>query len=241
MSAGDAQTFSLDAYRMLLADFVERGYRAVSFDVVDPTSRHLVLRHDVDISLALAASLAEAEHALGYASHYFVLVTCEQYNPATQVGRDALARIVSLGHRIGLHFDASVECVEPMEERAVSEARYLSSLAGAPVSMLSFHRPAQEWINNPVQFAGMPHTYQPKYFSEIGYCSDSRGGWWHGAPLAHDAVKAGRALQLLTHPAWWVDAHRSPVERLADHLERRREELARDLDANIVIPQGNDH
>jgi len=240
MNAGDAQTFSLDAYRLLLADFAEREYRTVGFDAVEPLLRHLVLRHDVDISLALAVALAEAEHALGYASHYFVLVTCEQYNPATKVGRDALARIVSLGHRIGLHFDASVECVEPMEERAASEARYLSSLAGSPVSMLSFHRPAQKWIDNPAQFAGMPHTYQPRYFSEIGYCSDSRGGWWRGAPLAHDAVKAGTALQLLTHPAWWVDAHRSPVERLADHLERRREELARDLDANIVISHGKD-
>ena len=162
MNAGDAQTFSLDAYRLLLADFAEREYRTVGFDAVDPLSRHLVLRHDVDISLALAVSLAEAEHALEYASHYFVLVTSEQYNPATQAGRDALARIVSLGHRVGLHFDASVECVEPMEERVASEARYLSALAGAPVSMLSFHWPAQKRIDNPVHFAGMPHTYQPR-------------------------------------------------------------------------------
>lgn len=240
MSAADAGQFSLDAYRLLLAELVEQGYQTVGFEAVDPASRHLVLRHDVDVSLALAVELAEAEHALGYASHYFVLVTCEQYNPATQAGREALGRIVSLGHRVGLHFDAALECAEPLEERATSEARYLSALAGAQVSMLSFHRPAQQWINNPASLAGLPHTYQPSFFSDIGYCSDSRGGWWRGAPLDHDAVKSGTALQLLTHPAWWVNNGRSPAERLADHLEQRRAELARDLSANIVIPHEKD-
>ena len=240
MSADDARKFSLDTYRNLLAELTGQGYQVVGFDAVDPASRHLVLRHDVDISLTLAVELAEAEHALGYASHYFVLVTCEQYNPATQAGRDALQRIVSLGHQIGLHFDAALECVEPLEERVASEARYLSALAGAPVSMLSFHRPAQKWIDNPARLAGLPHTYQPKYFSNIGYCSDSRGGWWRGAPLAHDAVKSGTALQLLTHPAWWIDAHRSPAERLADYLERRQQELTRDLNANVVITHEKD-
>ena len=154
-----------------------------------------------------------------------------------QVGRDALTRIVSLGHRIGLHFDATLDCTETREARADAEARYLSALAGAPVSMLSFHRPEQMWINNPASLAGLPHTYQPRYFSEIGYCSDSRGGWWRGSPLRHDAVKSGTALQLLTHPAWWVGTERSPTERLADHLERRRQLLASDLNANIVVPE----
>jgi hypothetical protein len=66
----------------------------------------------------------------------------------------------------------------------------------------------------------------------MGYCSDSRGGWHHGEPLVHEAVAAGRALQLLTHPIWWdADAEENPVSRLDrfmaaryDHLE---DELAR--------------
>lgn len=236
-----AGEFSLDAYGLLLAELTGRGYSVVGFDAVEAASRHLVLRHDVDVSLSLAVELAEAEHALGYASHYFVLVTCEQYNPASQAGRRALARIASLGHRIGLHFDAALDGAEALEERAASEARYLSALAGAPVSMLSFHRPAEAWIGNPASLAGLPHSYQPRYFSDIGYCSDSRGGWWHGAPLAHDAVVSGTALQLLTHPAWWVDSGRSPGERLEDHLNRRRGELERDLKANINIREEIDN
>ena len=241
MSAADASQFSVDAYGALLADLVRQGYRVVNFDCVDSAARHLVLRHDVDVSLTLAVELAEVEYALGYASHYFVLVTSEQYNPSTQVNRQALRHIASLGHQISLHFDAALESLEEspeaMEARAATEANYLSDLAGAAVTMLSFHRPAQRWINNPTSLAGLPHSYQPRYFSEMGYCSDSKGGWRRGAPLEHDAVQAGRALQLLTHPIWWVGENRPPTRRLADHLSHRQGELADDLYANIAVPQ----
>jgi hypothetical protein len=241
MSTVDASQFSVDAYGALLAELVGQGYRVVNFGDVDPAARHLVLRHDVDVSLALAVELAEVEHALGYASHFFVLVTSEQYNPATQVSRKALRHIISLGHQVGLHFDAALgsseENTETLETRAATEANYLSHLAGAAVSMLSFHRPAAKWINNPASLAGLPHSYQPRYFSEMGYCSDSKGGWWRGAPLEHDAVEAGGALQLLTHPIWWVGANRSPARRLADHLRHRQGELAGDLHANVFVPR----
>jgi hypothetical protein len=235
MSTIDASQFSVDAYGALLAELVGQGYRVVNFGDVDPAARHLVLRHDVDVSLAAAVELAEAEHALGYASHYFVLITSEQYNPAAQVSRNALHHIISLGHRVGLHFDAALESSETLETRADTEANYLSELAGAAVSMLSFHRPAAKWINNPVSLAGLPHSYQPRYFSEMGYCSDSKGGWWRGAPLQHDAVQAGHALQLLTHPIWWVGTNRLPARRLADHLSDRQSELTDDLYANVVV------
>ena len=48
------------------------------------------------------------------------------------------------------------------------------------------------------------NTYESKFFKEIGYCSDSRGGWHHGSPLDHAALGEGRALQLLTHAIWWT-------------------------------------
>lgn len=240
MSTIDASQFSVDAYGALLAELVGQGYRVVNFADVDPTARHLVLRHDVDVNLAPAVEIAEAEQGLGYASHFFVLVTSEQYNPATQVNRTALRHIIALGHQVGLHFDAALESSgessESLEARAATEANYLSQLTGAAVSMLSFHRPAQKWINNPARLAGLPHSYQPRYFSEMGYCSDSKGGWWRGAPLEHDAVRAGRALQLLTHPIWWVGANRSPARRLTDHLSHRQGELTDDLYANVVVP-----
>ena len=60
----------------------------------------------------------------------------------------------------------------------------------------------------------MHHTYEPKFVKDIGYCSDSRGGWHHGHPLSHSSVKEGKALQLLTHPIWWITKGKSAEKKL---------------------------
>ncbi len=44
-------TFSPHGYCELVSAFCVQGYRVVGFDAIDPTARHLVLRHDVDMSL----------------------------------------------------------------------------------------------------------------------------------------------------------------------------------------------
>ncbi len=235
MKCTDANSFSLNAYEALLKKFAGEGYVVVSFDQVEKNSRHLVLRHDVDVSLSTAVKLAEVENNLGYASHYFILLTSEQYNPATSKSRMAIEQILALGHSVGLHFDASIKTSQELEHRANQEIEWLSNLIDSKVSMISFHRPIKEWIDSPKTIAGVSHTYQPKYFSEIGYCSDSRGQWQYGMPLTNPAVKSGRALQLLTHPIWWVDSHRSPAERLESHLFKRNKEIMIDLETNIRL------
>jgi len=239
MKCLDANSFSLKAYEGLLAQFVGQGYYIVGFDAVQKYSRHLILRHDVDVSLSCAVRLAEVEHQLGFAAHYFILVTSEQYNPATQKSREAIDRILALGHSVGLHFDASIKCDQGLEDRANQEIESLSNLVGINVTMVSFHRPAPEWIDNPRTIAGLSHTYQPKYFSDIGYCSDSRGQWEHGSPLTHRVVKLGGALQLLTHPIWWVEKDKSPAERLESHLSKKKKEITIDLEANIRLKERN--
>ena len=61
---------------------------------------------------------------------------------------------------------------------------------------------------------------QPRFFSEMGYCSDSRGLWRYGHPLNHEAVEKRRSLQLLTHPIWWVSDFRSVQEKLLGFLRK---------------------
>ena len=58
-------------------------------------------------------------------------------------------------------------------------------------------------LNDNKKLAGRLHTYMPKFFSGISYCSDSGGLWKHGSPIENSAIKKGNAMQLLTHPEWW--------------------------------------
>lgn len=209
--------FTRDGYRSLVAGLLERGYRAVGYDSVAPDERHLILRHDLDMSIDAAVAIAEIEADLGLGAHYFVLLRTEMYNPWSDQARRQLDRIASLGHEIGLHLDASLypDDVGTLDRAAAEECDVLAALTGRPVEMVSFHRPSAALLGRPEDIAGRSHSYQPRYFHDIGYCSDSRGAWHHGHPMDHVAIADGRALQLLTHPIWWDrDSALDPVTAL---------------------------
>lgn len=235
MSQSDHNEFSTEGYTALVRALLSRGYRVHSFADAEPSARHLILRHDIDMSLEAAVPIAEAEAALGVSAVYFVLVRSELYNPFAPAGAAALARIGALGHEIGLHFDAALYTEATLEEAVVRECAMLEIFVDRPIKTISFHRPHAVLLGREGLLAGRRHAYEPRFFRDMGYSSDSRGGWRHGHPLTHEAVSAGRALQLLTHPIWWQDPPASPVTRLDNLLDTRMHALDRALAAHCDI------
>lgn len=227
--------FTPAAYRALLAALLERGYEIRDYADADPGKRHLILRHDIDMSLEAALPIAEIEKGLGLKAHYFVLLRTEMYNLFSEAARRVLRQLRELGHEIGLHLDASLYASDPaaLQQAAAEECVALEAATGAPVRTISFHRPLKALLGYAEALAGRPHAYQPRFFTQMGYCSDSRGAWHHGHPLDHAAVREGRALQLLTHPIWWTQE--SGIVAKLDRFLRERaallnEELARNCD-----------
>lgn len=231
MTAGgaDAREFSPAGYAALLAGLGARGYVVRGFADSVPESPHLILRHDVDFSLGAALAMAEQEAALGVTAAYFVLLRTEFYNPLSGEGRAALARIRALGHAIGLHFDAAHYPGVSLDEAARHEADVLAAAFGHPVELVSFHRPGATGIDTAERMGGRLNAYAPRYYGRNKYCADSRGAWHHGHPFEHEAVKAGRALQLLVHPFWWQAPAMPPAERLRRFLAERTAFLDREL------------
>ncbi len=232
----ESRVFTLAGYRALLQAFLDRGYRVRTFDEAEPAERHLILRHDLDMSLEAALPVAEVEAQLGLSAVFFVLLRSEFYNPHTPRARGIIDRLRSLGHDVGLHFDASLydqHDLDDLDRAAAAECAALERAMDAPVRMISFHRPAPALIGLDRLLAGRDHAYRPRYISDMGYCADSRGAWHHGHPLDHLAVAEGRALQLLTHPIWWTGtAEEGPVEKLERFLAERRTLLQQELAAN---------
>jgi hypothetical protein len=183
----------------------------------------VVLRHDIDMSITAAVRMAGIEAELGVKSHYFVLLRTEIYNALSRDGLAGLQAIVTLGHDIGLHFDASLYAPDraALDAAAATEIGMLESALGRRIGMISFHRPAPSLIGDALPLAGRPHSYQPRFIGDIGYCSDSRGEWRHGHPLDHPAVREGRALQLLTHPIWWIGSGATAQEKVMRILDGR--------------------
>ncbi len=221
--------FTLGGYRALLEAFLARGYQVRSFADAEPDVRHLILRHDLDMSLEAAVPIGEIEAELGVAACYFVLLRTEMYNPFSAAGLSALQRLRSLGHEIGLHLDASLYGTkrDDVEQAAAQECAALEGLLGHAMRTISFHRPPAKLLSLDGALAGRRHAYEPFFFKEMGYCSDSRGDWHHGHPLAHAAVTQGRALQLLTHPIWWAREARATVQDALEEFASDRYRLLR--------------
>ena len=216
--------FTLAGYAALLAAFRGRGYEVRGYDSADPAGRHLILRHDLDMSIEAALPIAAIEGQAGVKATYFVLLRSEMYNVQAPASMRALAAIGDHGHDIGLHLDASLYADQEtaLQRAAEAECAALEQILGQPVAMISFHRPASRLKGYAGRLAGRRHAYEPRFFSEMGYCSDSRGAWHHGHPLDHPAVAAGRALQLLTHPIWWQDGTGSTVQEKLDRFAHGR-------------------
>ncbi|MEQ8667352.1 MAG: hypothetical protein RIC16_16655 [Rhodospirillales bacterium] len=227
--------FSQDGYRELLSGFAGLGYTPTGYDAVEPDARQLILRHDLDFSLEAALPIARIEREQGWTAHYFVLVRGDFYNCLGETAHETIAEIQALGHRVGLHLDGALygNDVAEVEAGARNELAALEAVAGRRIDVISFHRPAEQLIGLPQPLAERLHTYMPRFFDEIGYCSDSQGSWRFQAPLDHEAVTAGRAMQLLTHPIWWPETPMTdPTARLEAFVEERGQRLRDGLEKN---------
>ena len=71
------EEFTLEGYADFVRAFRARDYTVRSFQDVDPASRHVIIRNDVDMSVAAAERMAELEQGLGVQAVYFVLVRSE--------------------------------------------------------------------------------------------------------------------------------------------------------------------
>ncbi len=225
--------FGETKYINLIKSLIGRGYKITPYDAVHPDKPHLILRHDIDMSLQAAVRIATLEAQYGWKSYYFIMVRSFLYSIFTPEAQALMRQIIDLDHNIGLHFDPHpYENSDAMNSAATQEVAFLSNIIGKSIEIISFHRPSKSLLGSSENLAGIPHTYQPRFFQDIGYCSDSRGGWHHGHPFEHLSVKEGKALQLLTHPIWWDGIERSPEERLSDYVKNHVEKFKSTLAEN---------
>ena len=176
--------FELAHYVELLDAAKAGGYRFATFGA-PPEGGDLFLRHDVDLSLDAALTMAELEAEHGVRTTYLLMTQSVFYNLLSSEGEAALARLRELGHAVGLH--AVYPNVE-LDERF------------DPV--VSWHNPQSEFASKAI--AGAVNVYAEPYFSRPAYRSDSNQHWRSGCP--HDELRGGGFpwLQILVHPEIWV-------------------------------------
>jgi hypothetical protein len=199
--------FDLAHYGELLEAAKAGGYRFAFFDR-EPAPGDLLLRHDVDLSLDAALTLAGLEAEAGAQATYFLMTQSVFYNLASPEGEHALGRLRELGHRVGLH------AVYP---RLDLDDRF------DPV--VAWHNPDPEFMREPLD--GAVNVMQPEYFDPDHYRSDSNQHWRSGCPHEELAGGSFEWLQLLTHPEIWAYPGETMRETMLAMLEAER---GRDLE-----------
>ena len=197
--------FSIDGYSSLISSILDAGYTAVDFDTIIRQDSQILLRHDIDFSLEAALEIARAENIIGVFSTFYILISSEFYNIFTSRSHKILLEIIDLGHEIGLHFDSSRynNIFEKIDELVNYECSILENIILKSIYSISFHRPDLYFHGLDRKIGGRTHTYQPSFFKDIAYISDSGGVFNYGSPLDHRAFHERKTIQLLTHPIWW--------------------------------------
>lgn len=205
-------SFDLDHYREILEAARVGGYRFARFGH-GPEPGDLFLRHDVDLSLAAALTMADLEAELGVHATYLLMTESVFYNLASSEGVAAIAALRGLGHTVGLHAVYPNACLDERFDPVVS-----------------WHNPRPEYMSE--EIPGATNAYGTRYFSPETYRSDSNQHWRAGCP--HEELRAGAFpwLQILVHPAIWVYEGNTMSETMramvAGESARRLAQLAQD-------------
>jgi hypothetical protein len=195
-------TFDLAHYRELVRAAQFGGYRFAGFDRA-PQAGDLILRHDVDLSLDAALTVAEVEAEEGAWSTWFLMTRSVFYNLASKDGERAIARLRELGHRVAHH---AVYPDADLDERF------------DPV--VAWHNPDPEFMR--ADIPGAVNVMSETFFDPDHYRSDSNQVWRHGCPHAQLAAGDFEWLQLLTHPEIWAFEGATMLETMESFLDADR-------------------
>ncbi len=211
------EDFTVAHYRELLK-LAKENYRFIGYGDIEFGSRFVLWRHDCDFSLNRSLRLAGIEREYDIRATYFLNPHSEFYNPLEADQARIVETIISLGHDIGLHFDAAyyeVRSENDLDELVAREAGWLYDWFGVKPVAFSFHNPSTLLLScEQDQYGGLINCYSRTFKQKICYCSDSNG-YWRFQRL-HDALRdpGNEYLQVLTHDAWWQEKPLEPRERV---------------------------
>jgi hypothetical protein len=162
------------------------------------------------------------------------------YNPLEKRNAGALERIISMGHRLGLHFDCasypSSSSKADLAKACEREAAILENFFGVDIDTVSYHRPSPLVLEPNNGLSGrLINTYDKKFRGPIHYLADSQGRWKFGAPDASEPFLRNRPLHILIHPIWWVGGPSAPHDSLMGLIDGIIADTQTELEANCAV------
>ena len=178
--------------------------------------KYCLLRHDIDVCPKIALNFAKFENTIGVNSLYMFLADSNFYKLEDNILE--ILEIMNMGHEIGIHFDCSKTSKENINKDIEDVKFKFSKLFNIKVNSISFHRPSQELIGGKKLINDLYNCYSKELVKY--YISDSRYRWRVGDPIKY--IKKGYPnLQLLTHPIWWSEKEKNPINNFLTYFNDR--------------------
>ncbi|HRJ71876.1 MAG TPA: hypothetical protein PLS03_06605 [Terrimicrobiaceae bacterium] len=227
--------FTRSGYRRLLRHAKSR-YRFISFHESESGPGSCIWRHDVDMSPQAAKATGIIEANEGVSAIYFFNLRSPFYNLFEASVIKIVHFLHSLGHEIGLHFDASIletHDAGSMVAALEREKGAFEALLQIPSRAFSFHNPGEHTKSfTESSYAGMVNAYSTTFASNFSYCSDSNG-YWRFTPL-ESFINAGHpSIYVLTHPEWWTPRAMAPRARVVRAVRGRAKAVLADYDERM--------
>lgn len=214
-------------------DFTESNYKkllkkirnkTIFYDEIKSHDKYTLWRHDIDLSVHRAYSLAKIEKSLNIKSTFFIYLGSSFYNVFEKEIRNLILKILFLGHKIGLHFDTNkydINSNKELEKYLRFEKKILENLFNTSINVFSFHSPSYEILKyDKFKYAKMINAYSKYFKVNVEYCSDSDGYWRH--KRLEDFLNANHSkIQVLTHPGWWQKNFTTAFNRVKRCIDGR--------------------
>ena len=227
--------FSYDGIRTFFSDLARK---APVLRLRDWTGQPgIILRHDIDLDVELAVTLAKLEIEVGIRSSVFIMTTSETYNPNSKSVQNFLKWLDNNDFEIGLHFDPTVYDSDDeivLASYAEREAAVLEAIIGSTVRSISLHNPSV--TGKLPLFSGWKNAYDPQIFGSDIYLSDSRMALRHD-PITFFNPARFKTMQLLLHPMHFSVSGQMYPEPMLAYLRRCSDRLADLFSVNDAFVQ----
>ena len=203
-----------------ILETASKNFKFIKFDEkFNENDKVILWRHDIDISPQRALFMAKKEAEFGIQGYYFVQVTSIFYNVLEQRISEIIQEISSLGHIIGVHFDASIydgKSLSQIESKLKFEANILKNIINNEIDIFSIHNPTtlKNFESDNLNYFGFFNASSSELYKKYTYCSDSNGYWRYETLENLILNNNTKKLYVLTHPVWWQEIDMPPREKI---------------------------
>lgn len=205
------------SYELILQTAINLDFEFVDFFAMDFCATHkrqIILRHDIDTSLAMAHEAAEIDAKCKVQATFALQISSPLYNPFTTSNIKIINGIHQLGHNIVLHHRIAPERTsEQIRQNIAREMRVMWAFFPYAQPVFVWHNPP---ANNPfsdIYVPGMINAYNAHFTNGMCYISDSI--LRHEPEDFLDVLDKHMFIQMLFHPTAWMSEKDSIVSMLA--------------------------